>query len=359
MHNLLVLPGDGIGPEVTEQAVRVLRRVGEVFQQDFVFREALIGGAALDAQGVPLPEDTLQLARESDAVLFGAIGGPRWNSLPAGRSPEQGLLALRQGMGVFANLRPARLYPELRGASALKTEILEKGVDLIIVRELTGGLYFGQPRGRTKLPDGQERALDTMVYSSGEIQRVARVAFRLAQNRRQRLLSVDKANVLESSRLWREVVTEVARDFPQVHLSHMYVDNCAMQLVRNPGDFDVILTENTFGDILSDLTASLVGSMGLLPSASLGEGSRGLYEPIHGSAPDLAGQNRANPLAAILSAAMLLESSLGLRTAAQAVERAVRKTIGDGYRTQDILTPGMIPVSTEEMGAAVAARITR
>ncbi|MCL5038998.1 MAG: 3-isopropylmalate dehydrogenase, partial [Firmicutes bacterium] len=229
MHNLLVLPGDGIGPEVTEQAVRVLRRVGEVFQQDFVFREALIGGAALDAQGVPLPEDTLQLARESDAVLFGAIGGPRWNSLPAGRSPEQGLLALRQGMGVFANLRPARLYPELRGASALKTEILEKGVDLIIVRELTGGLYFGQPRGRTKLPDGQERALDTMVYSSGEIQRVARVAFRLAQNRRQRLLSVDKANVLESSRLWREVVTEVARDFPQVHLSHMYVDNCAMQ----------------------------------------------------------------------------------------------------------------------------------
>lgn len=353
----MILPGDGIGPEVTEQARRILRRVSEIFQTEFVLEEGLIGGAAIDARGVPLPAETIELAHQADAVFLGAVGGPRWDNLPSSLRPEQGLLELRRNLGVFANLRPARLYPELAPASPLRETVLSRGVDLITVRELTGGLYFGQPRGRKVRPDGSEEAVDTMIYSSGEIERVARVAFRLAEGRRRQVLSVDKANVLETSRLWRQVVTRVAQEYPRVELKHMYVDNCAMQLVRNPGDFDVILTENTFGDILSDLTASLVGSLGLLPSASLGEGRRGLYEPVHGSAPDLAGQNRANPLAAILSAAMLLEYSLGLAPAARAVEKAVQAVLAEGYRTQDIFTPGSLLVSTEEMGAAVAARL--
>jgi 3-isopropylmalate dehydrogenase len=349
-----VLPGDGIGVEIVPDAVKVLQAVGRRFGHHFEFTEALVGGAAIDAVGVPLPADTLRLCQESDAVLLGAIGGPKWDALPVHLRPEgAALLALRKELGLYANLRPAFLFPELIGASTLKPEVIQ-GVDLLVVRELTGGLYFGEKR-REKT-DGGERAVDTLVYSSFEVERIARLACEAARKRRRHLTSVDKANVLESSRLWREVVTRVAAEFPDVHLEHMYVDNCAMQLVRNPRQFDVIVTENMFGDILTDEASMLTGSLGMLPSASLG-GRVGLYEPSHGSAPDIAGQGKANPLATILSAAMMLRYSFGMEAEAQAVEGAVRQVLAEGYRTADLQGAGGELVGTAAMGDLVAARV--
>jgi 3-isopropylmalate dehydrogenase len=357
---IAVLPGDGVGPEVVGEALRVLRAVAEAFGHELAFEEALVGGAAIDAAGTALPAPTLALARAADAVLFGAVGGPRWDDPLAAVRPEQGLLALRRELGLFANLRPVRVEPALWHASTLKPEVLA-GVDLLVVRELTGGLYFG-PREEAAGPAG--RAVDTMVYERHEVERVARVAAAAARDRRGRLASVDKANVLATSRLWRRVVSEIVRDeFPEVTLEHVLVDAMAMHLVRRPAAFDVIVTENLFGDILTDEASMLAGSLGLLPSASLGAARnalghpRGLYEPIHGSAPDLAGQGRANPLAAIASAALLLRHSLGLEEEARAVEAAIAGALDAGLRTADLAGPGERAVGTEELGAAVAARV--
>lgn len=317
-YRIAVLPGDGIGPEVIEQALLVLEQVGRKFGHVFRFTTLLAGGCAIDATGNPLPEETLDECRRSDAVLLGAVGGPKWDNLPGDIRPEAGLLALRGGLGLFANLRPAVLNRELRDACPLRPDIVGESMDIMVVRELTGGIYFGQ-RGRRTGKMGEE-AFDTECYSEGEIERIARVAFEVARKRRKKVTSVDKANVLESSRLWREVVTKVANDYPDVTLEHMYVDNAAMQLVRNPRQFDVIVTSNMFGDILSDEASMITGSIGMLPSASLGEGSFGLYEPIHGSAPDIAGKDKANPLATILSAAMMLRYTMHLEEEAMAVE---------------------------------------
>ncbi len=362
-YRIAVLPGDGVGAEVTREAVRVLEVVARGAGVGLEFEEGLIGGAALDAEGTPLPEATLRLARESDAILFGAVGGPRWDALPPDRRPERGLLALRKSLDLYANLRPARLYPALVDASPLKRTVVE-GADLLVVRELTGGLYFGEPRG-IEGSGRQRRGVNTMIYTVAEIERIAHLAFRLARERRRRLTSVDKANVLAVSQLWREVVTEVGREYPDVELEHLLVDNCAMALVANPRRFDVLLTENTFGDILSDEAAIVAGSMGMLPSASLGGTggagrgrggggtTPGLYEPIHGTAPDIAGQGIANPLAAILSAAMLLRHSLDLLAEADRVERAVERVLEAGYRTRDIQGPGTRLVGTREMGDRV------
>jgi len=362
-YRIAVLPGDGIGAEVTREAVRALETVARGAGVGLEFEEGLIGGAAIDAEGTPLPEATLRLARESDAILFGAVGGPRWDALPPERRPERGILGLRKALDLYANLRPARLYPALVDASPLKRTVVE-GADLLVVRELTGGLYFGEPRGIQGSGRGR-RGVNTMTYTVAEIERIAHLAFRLARERRRRLCSVDKANVLAVSQLWREVVTEVGRAYPDVELEHLLVDNCAMALVANPRRFDVLLTENMFGDILSDEAAIVAGSMGMLPSASLGEapgagaaggGPRatpGLYEPIHGTAPDIAGQGIANPLAAILSAAMLLRHSLGLVAEAARVERAVERVLDAGYRTRDIHAPGTRLVGTREMGDRV------
>jgi len=327
---IAVLPGDGIGPEVVREAVNVLLAVGRRFDIRFAVTEAVIGGAALEATGIPLPEETLVTCRANDAVLLGAVGGPRWDRLPGDRRPEHGLLRLRRALGVFANLRPVRALDPLDGVSPLRPDTVA-GTDLLLVRELTGGLYFGQPRGR----QGDE-AVDTLRYTRGEIARVVRVAFRFARERRQGITSVDKANVLESSRLWREVVEDEARHFPDVTVTHMLVDVCAMQLVRAPASFDVIVTENMFGDILSDEAGAIVGSLGMLPSASLGEEPPFLYEPVHGSAPDIAGRGIANPAGAILSVAMTLRYSCGLPRAAQAVEAAVVQALREGYRTPDV-----------------------
>lgn len=351
-----VLPGDGIGPEVIAQATRVLAAAGRRFGHEFQLQEGLIGGIAYDATGQPLPPATLELCRSSDAVLLGAVGGPKWDNLPVHLRPEAGaLLPLRKALDVYANLRPAMVFPALADASTLKREVVE-GLDILVVRELTGGLYFGEKR-REEIPGGQ-RAVDTLVYTTEEIRRVARRAFELARRRRKKLTSVDKANVLESSRLWREVVSELAKDYPDVELNHMLVDNCAMQLVRNPKQFDVILTENLFGDILSDQAAQLVGSLGMLPSASLGDGV-GLYEPVHGSAPDIAGRQLANPIAAILSVALMLRYSFGLEEAALAVERAVAAVLEEGYRTADIMEPGKKQVGTLEMGRLIAEKVEK
>lgn len=314
-----------------------------------------MGGVAIDKTGLPLPEETLDICKKSDAVLLGAVGGEKWESLPGHLRPEAGLLAIRKGLGVFANLRPAILFKQLKSASSLKEDVLGDGLDIMVVRELTGGIYFGD-RGRRQGKNGQE-AWDTEAYSEMEIERVARVAFDIARKRSKRLMSIDKANVLESSRLWREVVIRVAQDYPDVSLSHMYVDNAAMQLVRNPRQFDVIVTSNIFGDILSDEASMLTGSLGMLPSASLGQGSLGLYEPIHGSAPDIAGQDKANPIATIMSVAMMVRYSLGSQEAARAIELAVEAALDEGYRTQDIMEPGMTLVGTEEMGDKIASRI--
>ncbi len=349
---IAVLPGDGIGAEIIAQALRVLKRLDLPLDM----QEAAVGGAGYDASGDPLPGATLQLAKDSDAILFGAVGGWQYDKLPRAKRPEQAILGLRKHLGLFANLRPAQVHPELAGASALKPEVVA-GLDILIIRELTGDIYFGQPRGIQARADGEREGFDTMRYSEGEIRRIAHVGFQAALKRSRRLCSVDKANVLETSQLWRDVVTEVGKEYPDVELSHMYVDNCAMQLVRTPKQFDVVVTGNMFGDILSDEASMLTGSIGMLPSASLDANNKGLYEPIHGSAPDIAGKNIANPLATILSAAMMLRYSLQQPAAADRVEAAVKKVLKEGYRTADIVEGGAKQVGTEEMGAAVVAAL--
>jgi 3-isopropylmalate dehydrogenase len=353
---ILVLPGDGIGPEIVHEAVKVLAKLRDDFGLDLDLDEALVGGAAIDATGGPLPEATLELAREADAVLLGAVGGPRWEPLDIAIRPEKGLLGLRSELKLFANLRPAILYPQLAGASTLKPEVVS-GLDIMIVRELTGGIYFGKPRGVNTLEGGERQGVNTLVYTESEIERISRVAFEIAIKRDKRVCSVDKANVLECTELWREVVTGVAKDYPEVELTHMYVDNAAMQLVKWPKQFDVVVTTNMFGDILSDCAAMLTGSIGMLPSASLDANRKGMYEPIHGSAPDIAGQGVANPLATILSVAMLLRYSLDERGMAERIEQAVDRVLDQGLRTPDIMSPGMTEIGCEAMGDAVVAAI--
>lgn len=357
--NILILPGDGIGPEITAQAVRVLQAVAQGTDLSLNFIDGLIGGAAYDAAGHPFPEATKQAALAADAVLLGAVGGPQYDTLDRPLRPERGLLGIRSAMGLFANLRPALLYPQLAAASSLKPEVVA-GLDVLIVRELTGGAYFGQPRGIREITvDGrtQREGFNTMHYSEAEIERIGRVAFEAAMQRGKKVCSVDKANVLETSELWREVMNRVGKEYPQVELSHMYVDNAAMQLVRWPKQFDVIVTENLFGDILSDQASMLTGSIGMLPSASLNDKGQGLYEPSHGSAPDIAGQGIANPLATILSAAMLLRYSFGRSDLAARIEQAVSQVLDQGLRTPDICTPADRRVSTVEMGDAVVAAL--
>jgi len=352
---IALLPGDGIGPEIVAQAAVLLERLrGEGLPIET--ETAPIGGAGYDVAGEPLPSRTLDLARAADAVLLGAVGGPRYDSLPRALRPEQGILGIRKALGLFANLRPAVLYPELAAASSLKPEVVA-GLDLLLVRELTGDIYFGQPRGRRKNAAGEAEGFDTMLYSESEIRRIARVAFEIARKRRRKLCSVDKANVLDTSILWREVVTATGAEYPDVELAHMYVDNAAMQLVRDPRQFDVIVTGNMFGDILSDEAAMLAGSIGMLPSASLGAGGKGLYEPIHGSAPDISGRDIANPLATILSLAMMFRHTFSRPQIAQRIEAAVRRVLAHGIRTPDIARPGERAVGTREMGAAVAAAL--
>jgi len=350
-----VLPGDGIGPEVTAEAVRVLEAVGKRSGVSFAFTTALIGGAAIDATGGPLPKETLELCRSAQAILFGAVGGPKWDHLPQEQKAERGLLAIRKDLDLYANLRPAVCFPMLVDASPLKRSVVE-GTDIMVIRELTGGLYYGEPRGIEQLADGSARAVNTMVYTSREIERVARVAFEVARKRRRKLTSVDKANVLVVSTLWREVVTRVSQDYPDVTLEHILVDNCAMALVQRPTQFDTIVAENTFGDILSDEAAILAGSMGMLASASMG-GKVGLYEPVHGTAPDIAGQGIANPIAAVLSVAMLLRYSLDRVDDADRVERAVRRVLEGGHRTRDIAEPGGKTVGTREMGDLIVGAL--
>lgn len=353
---ILVLPGDGIGPEIVAEAVKVLDALNGSGAIAVELEHGLVGGAAYDAAGDPLPEETLAAARSADAVLLGAVGGPKWEPLHISKRPEKGLLGLRSGLGLFANLRPAILYPQLAGASTLKPEVVA-GLDILIVRELTGDIYFGEPRGVETLPTGERRGINTMVYTESEIERICRVAFDLARKRRKRLCSVDKANVLECTELWREVATRVGADYPDVALSHLYVDNAAMQLVRAPKQFDVMVTGNMFGDILSDCASMLTGSIGMLPSASLNGSGQGMYEPIHGSAPDIAGRGIANPLATILSVAMMLRYSLGAPAAAERIEAAVSSVLDQGLRTPDILSEGMRQVGTAQMGDAVVAAL--
>lgn len=352
---IAVLAGDGVGREIVPEAVKVLKVVGEKFGHSFEFANGDIGGQAIDKVGVPLPQDTLMLAKQSDAVLLGAVGGPKWEGLDYSLRPERALLGLREALGLYANLRPAKLYPNLADASTLKREIVE-GIDILVVRELTGGIYFGKPKGIEKLPNGQERGINTEVYTTDEIRRIAKVAFEAARKRRKKVTSVDKANVLESSELWRRVVIEVHKNYPDVELNHIYVDNAAMQLVRNPRQFDVMLCNNMFGDILSDEAAMLTGSIGMLPSASVGA-QVGLFEPIHGSAPDIAGKNIANPIATIASAAMMLSYAFKLDKEADLIERAIVKTLDLGYRTRDIQSPGARLVGTTEMGDAIVRNI--
>ncbi|MBI2526720.1 MAG: 3-isopropylmalate dehydrogenase [Candidatus Rokubacteria bacterium] len=356
-YKIAVLAGDGIGQEVTPEAERVLEVVGKATGASFEFESGLAGGAAIDATGGPLPESSLRLCEQSDAILFGAVGGPRWDALPQESRPERGLLRIRKELDLFANLRPAKCFPMLVDASPLKRSVVE-GTDLMVVRELTGGLYFGEPRGREAFADGGQRAVNTMAYTSREIERVVRAAFDVAMKRKRRLASVDKANVLVVSQLWREVVTQVAREYPQVAVEHVLVDNCAMALVNRPTHFDTIVTENTFGDILSDEAAILAGSMGMLPSASLG-GRVGLYEPVHGTAPDIAGKGLANPIAAILSAAMLLRYSLDRGPDADRIETAVLRVLEQGHRTGDIAAGGQKTVGTREMGDLIAREVER
>jgi len=352
---IAVIRGDGIGPEVIKQAIKVLEAVEDKFECKFEFQDVLMGGIAYDKTGVPLPQETIDICKKSDAVLLGAVGGPKWDSLPGNLRPEAGLLGLRKTLDVFANLRPATLFPQLKSASTLKEEILEDGLDIMVVRELTGDVYFGEKK-RERTEDGY-RAWDMMTYSTSEIERVARVAFETARKRGKKLVSVDKANVLESSRLWREVVNNISKEYSDVQIRHMYVDNAAMQLVFNPKQFDVILTSNMFGDILSDEASMLTGSLGMLPSASLSYGSFGLYEPIHGSAPDITGLDKANPIAAIMSTAMMLRYSFNMEEAAKAIESAVSKVLDKDYRTPDIMEQGKTEVGTEKMGDLIAEEI--
>jgi len=351
--NIVVLPGDGIGPEVVGEGMRVLQVIAAKHHHDFTIDQRIVGGASIDAHGVPLTDETLEAARRSDAILFGAIGGPKWDDAPV--RVERGLLALRKDLGLYANLRPVKTYPALAHASPLKDEKL-KGVDMLVLRELTGGLYYGLPRGRTQTAGGT-RVVDTLAYTDVEIRRIVDLGFRLSQGRRRQLTSVDKSNVLESSRLWREIVLQVAQDYPDVALSHQLVDSCAMRLIQFPAEFDVIVTENMFGDILTDEAGVLTGSLGMLPSASLGDSLRGLYEPVHGSAPDIAGKGIANPIGAILSAALLLRYSLKLEDEAHAVESAVEGSIDAGYRTADIAARGEKASTTREMADAIISRL--
>lgn len=366
MYKVLALPGDGIGPEVVQVGVKVLKHVASAFHLNFEFKEALIGGAAIDATGIPLPEETLKLAKDMDAVLLGAVGGPKWENLEHDKKPEAGLLGIRGGLGLYANFRPAMVYDSLISASTLKPDVV-RGTNIMVVRELTGGIYFGKPKGIEKNPDGSEKGINTEVYSTPEIERIAQKAFQLARKRKRKVCSVDKANVLESSALWRKIITQIGKRFPDVQLTHMYVDNCAMQLIRDPKQFDVIVTTNLFGDILSDEASMLTGSIGMLPSASIGD-HHALYEPVHGSAPDISGQDKANPLATILSCAMMLRYSFDLNDLALHVEAAVKKVLDDGYRTADLM--GTVPHSQEglppfklagcqEMGKLVCERIQK
>ncbi len=352
--NVLVLPGDGIGPEIVTEAVKVLGALNLDIESD----TALIGGAAVDATGNPLPEETMTKARAADAILLGAVGGPKWDGNPMEQRPEKGLLGIRSQLELFANLRPAILYPQLAEASTLKPEVVS-GLDILIVRELTGGIYFGQPRGIRTLENGEREGYNTYVYSESEIRRIGRQAFEAAQKRGKRLCSIDKSNVLEVTVLWKEVMDELAKEYPDVELSHMLVDNAAMQLVRAPKQFDVMVTGNMFGDILSDAAAMLTGSIGMLPSASLDQNGKGMYEPCHGSAPDIAGQGKANPLATILSVAMMLRYSLNETAAADRIEKAVEAVLDQGLRTGDIMSEGCKLVSTEEMGEAVVAALLK
>lgn len=351
-YNIAVIPGDGIGPEIVDEAKKVLDAIGKKYDHVFHYTEVLMGGVSIDKTGVPLTEEALATAKKSDSVLLGAVGGnvstSPWYILPPNLRPEAGLLALRKGLNLFTNIRPAILFDELKGACPLKDEIIGDGFDFVVMRELTGGLYFGERK--TVEIDGLRTAYDSLVYNEKEIQRIARWAFDIAMKRNKRVCSVDKANVLDSSRLWRQVVSEVAKDYPEVELSDMLVDNCAMQLVKDPRQFDVILTENMFGDILSDEASMVTGSIGMLASASLGETKLGLYEPSHGSAPDIAGQNKANPIATILSAAMMLRYSFNLEEEAKTIENAIRNVLKKGYRTVDIMSEGKTVVGTKEMG---------
>lgn len=353
---VLILPGDGIGPEIVTEAIKVLKAVTAKFNLGIEFEEGLLGGCAIDATGVPFPDVTAAQAQAADAILLGAVGGPQWDQLDRSIRPEKGLLGIRSGLGLFGNLRPAILYPQLAEASSLKPEVVS-GLDILIVRELTGGIYFGEPRGIDKTENGERRGYNTYVYTESEIRRIGKLAFDSARKRNGRVCSVDKANVLEVTMLWREVMTDLGKDYPDVELSHMYVDNAAMQLVRAPRQFDVIVTGNMFGDILSDQAAMLTGSIGMLPSASLDINGKGLYEPSHGSAPDIAGQGIANPLATILSAAMMLRYSLDMNEAAEAVEQAVGAVLDQGLRTADIATEGVSPVTTKEMGEAILSAL--
>lgn len=349
-HRITLLPGDGIGPEIISVAVKVLDAIASKHDLEFTYTEALIGGAAIDETGEPLPAETLTACRNSDAIMLAAIGGYKWDNLPRKQRPETGLLGMRAGLGLFANLRPATILPQLIDASSLKREIVT-GVDIMVVRELTGGIYFGQPKGIFETETGEKRGVNTMAYSTSEIDRIAKVGFETAQKRRGKLCSVDKANVLDVSQLWRDRITAMAEDYSDVELSHLYVDNAAMQLVRAPKQFDTIVTGNLFGDILSDAAAMLTGSIGMLPSASLGRaGTPGVYEPVHGSAPDIAGQDQANPLAQVLSAAMMLRYGLNAPEAATDIETAVNQVLDQGYRTGDIMSPGMKSVGCQEMG---------
>jgi len=351
-YRITLLPGDGIGPEILAVTVEILKVIGKKFDLQFDFQTALIGGAAIDETGSPLPEATLSACKNSEAVLLAAIGGYKWDNLPRQQRPETGLLGLRSGLGLFANLRPATIFPQLIDASSLKREIIE-GVDIMVVRELTGGIYFGQPKGIFETETGEKRGLNSMVYSESEVDRIAKVAFEIAQKRGHKLCSVDKANVLDVSQLWRDRVTKMAANYPDVELSHLYVDNAAMQLVRAPKQFDTIVTGNLFGDILSDEAAMLTGSIGMLPSASLGTAGVGVFEPVHGSAPDIAGQDKANPIAQILSAAMMLKYGLNQPLAAASLEKAVEKVLEFGYRTGDIFSEGMTLVGCQAMGQAI------
>jgi 3-isopropylmalate dehydrogenase len=359
-YRIAVIKGDGIGPEITDEAIKVLNVIGEKYGHTFEFQEVLAGGVALDKFGIPLPDETVEICKASDSVLLGAVGGPKWDTLPGHLRPERALLGLRSALGLYANLRPAVLYPALADACPLKPEVVGEGLDIMVVRELTGGIYFGE-RGRRQTENGEE-AYDTEAYSVMEVNRIGRVAFEAARKRGKKLVSIDKANVLESSRLWREEIHRLAAEYPDVTCTDMLVDNAAMQLVRNPGQFDVIVTSNMFGDILSDEASMITGSIGMLPSASLGDSVEGkntfgMYEPIHGSAPDIAGQNKANPIATILSVAMMLRYSFGLETEALAIENAVNTVLDQGLRTGDIAAKGDTVVGTVEMGEAIAKAI--
>ena len=354
-RKIALIRGDGIGPEIMDQALLALDAVAKKFGHTFTYAEAPMGGSAIDAFGVPLPDSSLKTCLDCDSTLLSAIGGPKWDSIDPQLRPEKGLLALRAGMKLYANLRPAKLIPQLKDASPLRTDIVDRGIDFIVVRELIGGAYFGEHK--TWSENGEQAASDLMAYQEHEIRRIVKVGFDTAMKRGKRLFSVDKANVLDSSKLWRKVVNEVAKDYPQVEVRHMYVDNCAMQLVKDPSQFDVIVTENLFGDILSDEASQITGSIGMIPSSSMGEGTRGLYEPIHGSAPDIAGQDKANPIGMILAAAMMLRYSLDMSAEAEAIEKAVSTALEDGLRTPDIWVEGMTAVGCAGMGQAIAQRI--